>query len=128
MIEPTQQEIDEQYDPFQLYEDYELDTLVKILELVKNYRFCWFNMHQAERLMLDVYYATLEKPKMGYTFTDEYETHWVSPEWSEFETNFNRLVARHEYHSNLELQNEYRKQLKMRPLKPRYPLKLHYTP
>lgn len=128
MIEPTQQEIDEQYDPLYLYEDYEVDTLVKILALVKNYRYCLFTMHQAERLMLDVYYATLDKPKMGYTWTDKYETQWISPEWSEFEDNFNKLVARHEYHSKLERQNEQRKLLKMKPLKPKYPLQLHYTP
>lgn len=128
MIEPTQQEIDEQYDPLYLYEDYEVDTLVKILALVKNYRYCLFNMHQAERLMLDVYYATLDKPKMGYIWTDEYETHWISPEWSEFEDNFNKLVARHEYHSNLERQNEQRRLLKMKQLKPKYQLQLHYTP
>lgn len=127
MIEPTPQELEEQYDPFEAYEDYEIDTLVKILQLVKNYRYCIFNMHQAERLMLDVYYATLNKPKLGYTFTDPDEQYYISPEWSEFETNFNKLVARHEYHSNLERQNEQRKLLNMKQLKPKYPLQLHYT-
>lgn len=128
MISPTQQETDEQYDILLLYEDYELNTLTNILQLIKNYKFCMFNMHQAERLMLDVYYATLDNPELGYTWTDEAEQHWISPSWKEFETNFFKLVARHEYHTKLENENFQRRLLKLPEKKPRYSLQLHYTP
>ena len=128
MIDPTSKELEENYDPFKDYKKkYVLDALLKIFQYIIDWQFGMFNMHQAERLMLDVYHYTLKYPECGHTWTDEEQTRWVSPTAEEFRLGFIKLVERHKYHAELERLNFQCELLHIEPKKAKYPLLLHYT-